>query len=110
MVEDTRVVSETCLAIELSVEEPMKFFNNSLNIVAALSVGISLTACTPEPVEVSGDTAKQFAGKIAYVRDNRTSLCFGVAESSRMDSGGKLSYSIAMTEVPCEKVEKYLTK
>lgn len=75
-------------------------------LVACL-IALSLGACNPEAEEVSSSS---FSGnKIAYFQDVRTGLCFSMISVSRVDSGGRLSYSVSHSNVPCsEKVEKLL--
>jgi hypothetical protein len=50
--------------------------------------------------------AKKFTGKITYVQDARTGLCFGMVATRK--TGSTNQTGLGMTMVPCEAVKGYL--
>ena len=77
-------------------------------LLPILAVILMVGGCSVNPSEVDDEYARKYAKTITYVKDHRTGLCFGVIASRKT---GTFSQSgLGITEVPCEKVDKYLIK
>lgn len=72
-------------------------------LVVFATVVVQLAACTPVPPSPS-----DIIGRIQYLQDRRTGLCFATITSTPSNNNGIFVTSI--TEVPCEKVEKFLVQ
>ncbi|MDE2021894.1 MAG: hypothetical protein KGI71_03205 [Patescibacteria group bacterium] len=68
-------------------------------------VVMALAGCTAGSLPTSVDLAKSIAEGMVYSKDPRTGLCFGVTMAT---TSGR-NYVVA-TNVPCDKVAKYLDK
>jgi hypothetical protein len=72
-----------------------------------LCLGIFLLAsCSVEPSKVSSSDAKEMGKKMTFFKDEQSGLCFGVI-ATRKSFQGRQS-GLGLTEVPCEKVERFI--
>jgi len=85
------------------------FFTGSALFVALL-VGtvLFISGCDVNPSKVSASYAKEMAEKVTYTKDKRTGLCFAIIATRKTNSASQSG--MGMTEVPCDKVEKYIKK
>lgn len=62
--------------------------------------------CSVNPSKIGKAEAGKFVDKLTYIKDKRVGICFAIIASRRSfntDSSG-----LAITEVSCFKVKKYL--
>lgn len=68
-----------------------------LLIVAGIVV---LSACTPFVSEVENTDAQELVDSLKVVK-SKSGVCYAVGLTSRLDTGGRLSYTNIVTWVPC---------
>lgn len=64
---------------------------------------LTLAGCTPAPVELKPDEAKQLVEKIHFVK-HQNGVCFGILNTVKINSALNVSESVSLTTVDCESV------
>ena len=67
---------------------------------------VLMAGCSVNPSKVDDKYAKEFASKIAYVKDARTGLCFALVGTRK--TGHASESGLGMACVPCERVPRGL--
>jgi starvation-inducible outer membrane lipoprotein len=64
---------------------------------------LGLTGCwTPSPSEMKPQDAKAIINSMQFVK-HANGLCFGIVNTQRLSTSGRLTESISITQVDCEK-------
>lgn len=78
--------------------------NRVLKLIAIAFITIALSACLEPTVEVVDKTdAVTLVESLSYVKA-KNGLCFGVGLTSRLSTGGHMSYTNQLVNIPCEQV------
>ena len=63
----------------------------------------------PEAKVVDSNDAQQMVNSIVYKQDARTKICYGILETTRLNTSISASNSISITYVPCNLVPEFKT-
>lgn len=81
-------------------------------IIAILTVvGVALSATAFAALTgITKEKAQEVVDNMTFARESRSGLCFGVTRSSIVASAFADNSIYSTTLVPCDKVEKFLSK
>lgn len=75
-----------------------------LRSLVVMCTTLTLSGCLEPSVEqTKPEEAQSIVDGLTYVK-SKNGLCFGVGTTSRIDTGGKLSYTVQLVNVPCDVV------
>jgi hypothetical protein len=75
-----------------------------MKMLLSIVLFLSVAACNAQTVRMGSKDTKALVEQIEYIKDLRTGLCFAMISGP---TSARFSV-LALTEVPCEKVEKFL--